>query len=338
MLHAVSPVYLWIGAAPSLGVIICSLIQVIRRVLEIPSDKLSKRAIVAAVMMSHLVAIVGAFYVGRASGSLKKDPHELVDDFGDRVPEQLERDRYIAQKTAALWMGHTRLSDRPWFITPEQIESIQPKLRPGDIILERRNWYASNAFLPGFWPHAAMYIGSAEDLKALDILDKPAIQKHLTEYLTAGPDGRPHTIIEAVGKGVSFNSITHSMHADYAAVLRPRLSQKEIAKAIVRAFENLGKPYDFDFSFDNTDKLVCSQLVYESYKGMLDFKVRRIAGRNTLPPVDIARKFVDERRLDDRQLDFVLFLDAVPSEGTSRQATEAEFCESISRSRMFVEK
>src|SRR5258705_9650786 len=117
-------------------------------------------------------------------------------------------------------------------------------LRPGDILLERRNWFASNAFLPGFWPHAALYLGTAEDLERLGLLrrdgrgawtsDDVNVTKHLAEYLTAAHDGEPHTVMASVSEGVIFNSLTESMGADYVAVLRPRALDTQKAAAMAK--------------------------------------------------------------------------------------------------------
>src|SRR5687768_12639015 len=123
---------------------------------------------------------------------------------------------------------------------------MRGKLQPGDIFLERRNWFASNAFLPGFWPHAALYIGRIHDLERLGLVrrdergmwtsDDPNIRDRLDEFLKPAHDGGPHSVIESVSEGVIFNSIEESMHADYVAVLRPRLTDQQKAQAIARAF------------------------------------------------------------------------------------------------------
>lgn len=39
------------------------------------------------------------------------------------------------------------------------------------------------------------------------------------------------------------------MQADHAALLRRRLSQRDVADAIVKASSHPGKPYDFEFDF-----------------------------------------------------------------------------------------
>ena len=190
---------------------------------------------------------------------------------------------------------HRRIVGRPPFISHAQIKSIQPQLKPGDILLERRNWYASNAFLPGFWPHAALYIGDENDLRRLKLLDDPRVQPHLAEYRKPAADGEPHTVMESVSEGVILNSLTESMGADYVAVLRPRLTDAQKGEAIVRAFAHRGRPYDFEFDFFSSDKLVCTELVYRSYEGLLHFDLVKIMGRDTLPALEICKKFAGER-------------------------------------------
>jgi hypothetical protein len=221
---------------------------------------------------------------------------------------------------------------------------MQARLQPGDILLERRNWFLSNAFLPGFWPHAALYIGTPQDLEKMGLIQRSgdgwtseddAVRRHLGGYLRKAHDGHAHTVIEAISNGVVFNSLTESMHADYVAVLRPRLSEKQKRDAIARAFSHIGKPYDFEFDFFTTDRLVCTELVYRSYSGMIDFPVEQIAGRQTLPALGIARKFRQERGTPGQQLDFVLFLDGFPRQRCAKPAGEGIFCETVDRPQGF---
>ena len=143
------------------------------------------------------------------------------------------------------------------------------------------------------------------------------------------------TVIESVSEGVIFSSLTHSMHADYVAVLRPRLSEQEIGEAILRAFRHHGKPYDFEFDFFTADKLVCTELVYRAYEGMLRFNLVRMMGRDTFPALELVRKYGRERGQPDQELDFVLFLDAEPASGGANDATEDEFVASADRPSAF---
>jgi hypothetical protein len=36
-------------------------------------------------------------------------------------------------------------------------------MSPGCILLVRRQWYLSNIGIPGFWPHAVLYVGTFLD-------------------------------------------------------------------------------------------------------------------------------------------------------------------------------
>lgn len=347
MLADIHPAYLWVGAVPAAGTVLGSTWLAVRWLLGVagpagtclPSAgrQVGRYAAVAGILVSNVVVAVAGFLLGRATAG-RSDPWAVAARAGGDIRRQVGDDVYAAQSHIAEFMGDTRIVKRPPFITVEQIEKLQVRLRPGDIILERRNWYLSNPCLPGFWPHSALYVGRIDDLIRLGVADHPAVRAHWTECQTLAPDGRPRTVIEAVSEGVILNSLTHSMHADYAAVLRPRLSDEQTATAVARAFEHLGKPYDFNFDFDDTGKLVCSQVICLAYQGMLDFPLKRILGRNTLPPVEIARKYALERPRAGRQLDFVLFLDAVAAEQRAREVDEEEFCASADRPREFVEK
>ena len=120
------------------------------------------------------------------------------------------------------WIGDLRIVKDAPLITVEQVrKDIVPKLKPGDLFLERRNWFLSNAFLPGFWPHSALYIGTPEDLKELGIADHPEVKRRWAEYTRLAHDGGVHTILESVSEGVIFNTAEESMHADHVAILRP---------------------------------------------------------------------------------------------------------------------
>lgn len=265
-----------------------------------------------------------------------------------RVKDDAYTPMYAAQSVVSTLIGDTRMVSRPPFISEGQIAQMRGMLQPGDILLERRNWFMSNAFLPGFWPHGALYVGDVRGLERLGLVrrddrghvisDVPSIRDHLEEYLKAAEDGMPHTIIESVSEGVIFNSLTESMSADYVAVLRPhKLNDAQKADAIARAFSHVGKPYDFEFDFFSADKLVCTELVYRAYDRLLHFDLVPIMGRSTLPALEIAKKFAAERTRDDRELDFVLFLDAVPATSNARFANEDDFCQAIHRPRGFNE-
>ncbi len=74
--------------------------------------------------------------------------------------------------------------------------------------------------------------------------------------------------------------------------MRPQLERAQIAEAIGRGFFHADKPYDFDFDFSRSDRLVCTEVVYRSFEGIggIQFQLTRRAGRLTLSAGDLLQK------------------------------------------------
>ncbi len=240
---------------------------------------------------------------------------------------------YRASSAVSTLIGDTRIREphgHEGLISAEQVTTLRSKLRPGDIVIERRNWYLSNAFLPGYWPHSALYVGTAEDLRALGLESDPRVAKHLTAFAQKDTSGHAPALIEAVSEGVVFTTLEHSVgEADAVAVLRPRLTPEQVRETIARAFSHTGKPYDFDFDFFSADKLVCTEVVYRSLGSFVDFPLVEILGRKTLPALEMVRYWSSPAGA--AQLEFVAFLDGDEKSGTSTERDAAALKESITR-------
>jgi hypothetical protein len=252
-----------------------------------------------------------------------------VENKVEAVASELARRWFPLQKGFAEWAGDTRFADQARrLINDAQLVDFKAKLEPGDIILERRNWYLSNVGLPGFWPHAALYTGNRDKLAALaaDVEVKQRFGDYLVHLARHYPaawkalgerdaSGHEHSVVEAVSEGVVCSSIEHSCGADYAAALRPLVSPLNRALAIERAFSFFGRPYDFDFDFVTDDQVVCSELVVKAYEAVpsterrLEVPYVEILGRRAVPPTEFVKKFRAELGRANAELEFVYFLD-----------------------------
>ena len=58
-----------------------------------------------------------------------------------------------------------------------------------------------------------------------------------------------------------------------------------------------GKPYDFDFDFCASNRLVCTEVVYRAYEGIagIQFALERHAGRFALASGDLLRMALNEQ-------------------------------------------
>jgi hypothetical protein len=241
---------------------------------------------------------------------------------------------FPVQSGVAEWMGDSKVYRvSRSLISKKQIASMTEELEPGDVLFVRREWYLSNIGLPGFWPHAALFIGTSEKRKLyfhdkevsawiksqgqadgdFDSLLRSKFPEAYKQSMKLDHDHIPQ-VLEAISEGVSFTSMEHSADADSIAILRPLLSKRDKAIAILRAFRYAGRPYDFNFDFSTDYSLVCTELIYKSYEPAegyrgLTFPVSDIVGRKATPANEIIREFDEQYDTSRRQFNFVLFLD-----------------------------
>jgi hypothetical protein len=257
---------------------------------------------------------------------------------------------FPVQRTVANTMGHIVISNRghEGLISLELLPVMRKEMYPGDIMLQRRNWYLSNVGIPGFWTHAALYTGTLTEMNNYFASEFPydgftnfdeyletKFPEVYKDYLFPDKEGYIKSVIEAIEPGVVVSSLEGSAHADFVVVLRPKLTKQDKLLALEKAFSNYHKPYDYNFDFDTRDALVCSELVYDAYyerlpkKHGLHLETSLLNGRKMVSPLDMAKLYKAEHGTEAEQFEFVYFLRGYETEGIARVATESEFIESV---------
>ena len=193
----------------------------------------------------------------------------------------------FGNSTGLVAVRNGKLWDRPT-VTAE----VRPQLRAGDILVEKTPFRLTDKFIPGFWGHAAVWVGTEQELKALGIWDDPVVQANRQKI----SDG--HLVVEALRSGVALNSLEHFMNIDDLGVLRQRNIDDEERKAvIIRALRQVGKGYDFNFDVESTNRIVCSGLVYLAY-AKLPWQSSKTLGRVTFTPDNVAANALPGGPLD----------------------------------------
>ena len=156
----------------------------------------------------------------------------------------------------------TGLIALPKRVPGEPLEAVRTFMKPGDIIVTRHRDALTNVFLPGFWPHAALYVG---------------------EQAAGG------NVVEAKKDGVLLRELDETLKVDSFVVLRADVNAEVLAEVVSRAMSHVGKLFDFSFNFRQADRLACTALVYRSWHGLagMEFTLGEQAGRFCLPAEDL---------------------------------------------------
>ena len=192
----------------------------------------------------------------------------------------------------------THIGHKPQ-LPPEIADQVRALIQPGDVFVNRKEHAITNYFLPGFWPHAAFYIGRTDQLEQMGIPHHPNGLPRWRQLLDCDSNcnGR---VVEALKDGVRIRSLASPFAADAITVIRPRLSAGMVTEAITRALFHDGKPYDFDFDLTRSDRLVCTEVVYRSFEGLagVNFALTDRAGRKTLAAEDLLTMALNEQHFE----------------------------------------
>jgi len=171
------------------------------------------------------------------------------------------------------------------------LADVSSSLRSGDILLEKTPFRLTDKLIPGYWGHAAVWIGTEAELKELGIWNNPLVAR----YREAIREGR--LVVEALRSGVEMNTLQHFLNIDSIGVLRkPDQSREARANTIIQALRQVGKPYDFNFDVESKGRVYCSKLVYLTYSG-IDWPTKKSLGRTTFTPDDVAIKAANDKTL-----------------------------------------
>lgn len=166
-------------------------------------------------------------------------------------------------------------------VTEEVRARLEEFLQPGDVLVTRHDDALSNLFLPGFWPHAAFYVGSNEQRAAIGVASECLIDAGVR-------------FLEAKKDGVRLRPADDTLRVDTFVVLRPTLPSADVANAVERGLTHAGKLYDYIFDFTASDRLACTELVYRSYHGVgpVELTLQPHAGRHCLSAEDLINQVV----------------------------------------------
>lgn len=187
---------------------------------------------------------------------------------------------------------------------PQMPDSIKHDLRshllPGDVMLTRKEYAFTNYLLPGFWPHAALYLGDQETLSSSGLKRHPHIEERWQKLLSTDHSADPYRVLESMADGVHIRTLNSPFRCDSLVILRPQLSPDEKWEAVARGLHHEGKDYDFNFDFSRADRLVCTEVVYRSYDGVggMEFPLTRRTGRLTLAAEELVRMALDNHQFE----------------------------------------
>lgn len=272
------------------------------------------------------------------------------------------------------WFAHPAAETPPesdaeaaWVRAPridaERRASLLARMRPGDLLLMRRDGDPGDAGLPGYWTHGAVFVGSPEEtehgLRAPAVVEQmrrqvPEADSFADAAARAWPlanahwradrsrRGDPMRVIAADAAGVRLLSFEEATAVDHLAVLRPRREAAVCAVALLRAFGMLGAPYDERHDLATPTSLSSGELLYGAYRSDtrlhgLSFAAMPGACGAVFPVQSAGLAWDVEAGQAAASLELIAFLEDPPEAGAPPVDEAAEFRASLRRNRWEIQ-
>lgn len=168
---------------------------------------------------------------------------------------------------------------------------IEELLEPLDIITEKTYFALTDKLIPGHFGHNALWLGTEAQLREIGMWNHPSLLPYQGE-IQAGK-----SILEVDRSGTHLKSLEDFMNVDEFAIIRLKdrefihksksLLTRDLEMVYEVALSQMGKVYDFNFDVETTDRLVCSELLYQSF-GHIHWPTEDLLGRITISPDNVA--------------------------------------------------
>lgn len=163
-------------------------------------------------------------------------------------------------------------------------KQILNHLNPMDLVAEKTGFALTDKMIPGHFGHIAIWLGTEEQLKKMNLWDHSVI-KPIQAKIRAG-----FTILETDRGGTHLKRLRDFMNVDALAIARiiefEEFSQDDKVSLYQNALAQIGKEYDFNFDVETSNKLVCSELLYQVF-GAIHWPTDRFLKRTTISPDNV---------------------------------------------------
>jgi hypothetical protein len=164
-------------------------------------------------------------------------------------------------------------------------KQLLSKLKPLDLLLEKKSFKLTDYTIPGHWGHIAVWLGNEEQLREIGMWNHSVIIP-FQEKIKEG-----YSIYEVRRWGLVWDKLEHWLNLDAVAVIRHKqvanYKELEYSKVFKGLFSQIGKKYDYSFDAMTANTITCTEIISLSY-GPVNWPTTKVIGRHTLQPDNIA--------------------------------------------------
>jgi len=216
---------------------------------------------------------------------IKKDRKKIIDFFWQ---DQSHKLAYFFSHHVSGFIGNTagifRFRKGYLYKNDSIYSEIMKSLKPMDIITEKTGFTLTDKMIPGYFGHIAIWLGTEEQLKENHLWEHPVI------VLFQNKIRQGYCILETDREGTHLKNLEDFLNIDELAIAGVKgfsdLTKDEKVMLYENALSQIGKGYDFNFDVETSDKLVCSELLYQTF-GAIHWPTDSYLKRKTISPDNV---------------------------------------------------